>query len=98
MGHVHLVGCLLVQEADEDLLEALAEVFGDQSVDDGVHAGVGIGEEMREDAEHIRGVIEGEVPKPDAKDDQVMGKPTEAEQDGYNDNHPGDLPLGLLRL
>ena len=46
LGHVRLVGCLLVQEADEDLLEALAEVFGDQGVDDGVHAGVGVGDEM----------------------------------------------------
>lgn len=98
LGRVHLVGCLLAQEADEDLLEALAEVFGDQGVDDGVHAGVGIGDEMREDAEHVRSVIEGEVSKPDAEDDQVMGQPTEAEQDSYNDDHPGDLPLGLLRL
>lgn len=98
LRHVHLVGCLLVQEADEDLLEALAEVFGDQGVNNGIHAGVGVGDEMREDAEHIRGVIEGEVPKPDTEDDQVMRQPTEAEQNSYNDDHPGDFPLGLLGL
>lgn len=98
LGHVHLVCCLLVQEAAEDLLEALAEVFGDQGVDDGVDTGVGVGDDVREDAEHVRGVVEGEVPEPHAEDDQVMGQPAEAEQDGNDDDHPGDLPLGLLGL
>lgn len=43
---MHLVGHLLVQEADEDLLEALAEVFGDQGIDNGVNTGVGIRDQV----------------------------------------------------
>lgn len=98
LGHVHLVGCLLVQEADEDLLEAFAEMLGDQGIDNGVDTGVGVGDEVGEDAQNVRRVVEGKIPEPNAEDDQVVGQPAEAEQDGHDDDHPGDLPLGFLGL
>lgn len=40
--HMDFVGYSLVQEATEDLLEALTKVFGYQSIDNGVDTGVGI--------------------------------------------------------
>lgn len=37
-----LPGLCLEEEAGEDLLETLAEMLGDEGIDDGVEAGVGI--------------------------------------------------------
>lgn len=89
---------VLEEEAGEDLLETLSEVFGDQGVDDGVEAGIGVRKAVGSQAAGIRGSVEGEVAKPEAEDDQMVRKPTKAEQDSNSHNHLGDLPLGLTGL
>lgn len=53
---------------------------------------------MGSQAASISGSVEGEVAKPEAQDDQVMGQPAEAEQDGHSHNHLGDFTLGLPGL
>lgn len=49
---------------------------------------------MGEDPEDICGVVEGEVSKPHAEDDQVMRKPANKKESSNNDDHFGDLTLG----
>lgn len=88
---------VLEEEAGEGLLETLAKMLGDEGIDNGVEAGVGVGEAVGSQAESISGLVEGKVAKPEAEDDQVVGQPAEAEQDGHCDNHLGDLALGFPR-
>lgn len=89
---------VLEEEAGEGLLETLAEMLGDEGIDNGVEAGVGVGKAVGSQAESVSGSVEGKVAKPEAEDDQVVGQPAEAEQDGHCDNHLGDLTLGFPRL
>lgn len=89
---------VLEEEAGEDLLEVLAEMLGDEGVDNGVEAGVGVGKAVGSQAENVSGTVEGKVAKPEAEDEQVVGQPAEAEQDGHCDNHLGDLTLGFPRF
>ncbi|KAI1239160.1 hypothetical protein IHE44_0012272 [Lamprotornis superbus] len=87
----------LQEEAGEGLLKTLTEMLGDEGIDNGVEAGVGVGKAVGSQAESISGPVEGKVAKPEAEDDQVVGQPAEAEQDGHCDNHLGDLTLGFPR-
>lgn len=89
---------VLEEEAGEGLLEMLAEVPGDEGIDNGIEARVGIGKAMGSQAESISGPVEGKVAKPEAEDDQVVGQPAEAEQNGDCDNHLGNLTLGFPGL
>lgn len=98
LHNVHLVDLPLPQRAAEHLPEAFAEVFGDEGVDDGVEAGVGVSHQVGEDAEDVGGVVEGEASEPHAEDDQVMGKPADAEENGDDDDHLSDFPFGTPRL
>lgn len=61
MHDVHLVPCILAEEAAENLLEALAEVLGHEGVDDRVEAGVGISHAVGEQSEGIGGLVEGKI-------------------------------------
>lgn len=98
LDDVHLVDLPPLQRAAEHLPEAFAEVLGDERVDDGVEAGVGVGHQVGQDAEDVGGVVEREASEPHAEDDQVMGEPAEAEESGDDDDHLGDFPLGPPRL
>lgn len=98
LDDVHLVDLPPPHRAAEHLPEAFAEVLGDEGVDDGVEAGVGVSHQVGEDAQDVGGVVEGEVSEPHAEDDQVMGKPAEAKESSDNDDHLGDFPLGPPRL
>jgi len=98
VGSVHFVAVLFAQETAENFFEALAEVLGDQGIYDGVEAGVGIGHAVGKQAEGIGGLVEGEVSVEVSEDDYMVGQPAEAEKDGYNDDHLGYFPPGLLGL
>lgn len=93
-----LPGLVLEEEAGEDLLETLTEMLGDEGIDNGIEAGVGVRKAVGSQATGISGSVEGKMAKPEAQDDQVVRQPAEAEQDGHSHNHLGDLTLGLPRL
>ncbi|GCB82587.1 hypothetical protein scyTo_0022364, partial [Scyliorhinus torazame] len=76
VGHVDnvdLIGRLLLQEASEDLFESLAKMLRYQSVDNGVEAGVGIGQTVRDKPQGIGCLVKGEITKPKAQDHYVVG-------------------------
>lgn len=97
LDDVHLVDLPPPQRAAKHLPEAFAEVLGDERVDDGVEAGVGVSHQVGEDAEDVGGVVEREASEPHAEDDQVMGQPAKAEESSDDDDHLGDFPLGPPR-
>lgn len=98
LDDVHLVDLQPSERAAKHLPEAFAEVLGDEGVDDGVQAGVGVSHQVGEDAEDVGGVVEREASEPHAEDDQVMGKPANAEESSDDDYHLGDFPFGPPRL
>lgn len=95
---VHLVDLPPPQRAAENLPEAFAEMLGDERVDDGVEAGVGVSHQVGQDAEDVGSVVEGEASEPHAEDDQVMGEPAQAEESGDDDDHLGDFAFGAPGL
>lgn len=95
---MHLIPSLLAEDAAENLLEALAKVFGHQGVNDGVEAGVGVGHAVGQQPEGIGGLIEGKVSIEVAQNHYMVRQPADAkEHRDYND-HLGDLALCSFRL
>lgn len=86
------------QRAAEHLPETFTEMLGDERVDNGVEAGVGVSHQVGQDAEDVGGVVEGEASEPHAEDDQVMGEPAQAEEDGDDDDHFSDFTFGSPRF
>lgn len=98
LNHVHLVDLPPPQGAAEHLPETFAKVLGDERIDDGVEAGVGVGHQVGQDAQDVGGVVEREASEPHAEDDHVMGQPAEAEEGRHHDDHLGDFAFGPSRL
>lgn len=74
------------EAAGEDLPARLAEVLRQEGVEDGVDAGVAVGQAVRHDAEGEGGVVQGEVAKLHPHGDDVVGHPTQ-EEGSYNQQH-----------
>lgn len=74
------------EAAGEDLPARLAEVLRQEGVEDGVDAGVAIGQAVRHDAEGEGGVIQGEVAKLHPHGDDVVGHPAQ-EEGSYDQQH-----------
>lgn len=86
------------QQTSKDLLEPFAEVLGDQGIDNGVEARVGIRHAVREQAQSVGRLVEWEVSVEIVENKHMVGQPTEAEEDGHNDDHFSHFPLRLLGL
>lgn len=78
--------------------KASTEVFGDEGVDHGVEAGLGVGHQVGQDPEDVGDIVEREVSGPYPEDDNVVRQPAEAEERRHHNDHFGDHPLGSPRL
>lgn len=76
-------GWLKEELAREDLTAGIAEILREKSVDDGVDAGVPVGQAMGDDAEGEGDIVQGELPKFCPNCDDVVGEPGDQE-DGNN--------------
>jgi len=96
MNHMNLISPIFNEDAAEHLLEALAKVFGHQSVHDGVDARVGVGHAVREESEGVCGLIEGEISIQIAQNNHMVWQPAYAEEHSDDDDHFGDFAFGPL--
>lgn len=76
-------GRLKEELASEDLTAGVAEILREESVDDGVDAGVPVGQAMGDDAEGEGDIVQGELPKFGPHCDDVVWEPGDQE-DGNN--------------
>lgn len=76
-------GWLKEELASEDLTAGIAEILREESVDDGVDAGIPVGQAMGDNAEGEGDIVQGELPKFCPHCDDVVGEPGDQE-DGNN--------------
>lgn len=69
----------VAEVAGEDLLARLPKVLREKGVENGVDAGVPVGQAVRHDAEREGGVVQGEVSKFHPHGYDVVGHPAEEE-------------------
>lgn len=72
--------------AGEDLAAGLAEILREESVKDGVDAGVPVGQAVRDDAEGEGDVVQGKVPKLCPHGDDVVWQPGEQEHSNHEEH------------
>lgn len=98
VNDMDLVSAVFAQDAAEDLLEPFAEMFGDESVHDGVDAGVSVSHAVRQKSEGVGDLVEGEISVKIAQDNHMIRQPANTEKHSHDNDHFSDFAFRSFGL